>query len=48
MSAKTGAGIEALVDPILLQAELLDLRAEAAAPGEAVLFWQVGYIRLML
>lgn len=36
MSAKTGAGIEALVDAILLQAELLDLRAEAGAPGEAV------------
>lgn len=37
VSARTGVGLQELKDAIALQAEMLDLRADAAAPGEAVI-----------
>lgn len=37
ISARTGMGLQALKDAIALQAELLELRAAAEAPGEAVI-----------
>jgi translation initiation factor IF-2 len=36
VSAKTGSGLSALVEAVLLQAEVMELHADAAAPGEAV------------
>jgi translation initiation factor IF-2 len=36
VSAKTGTGLSALVEAVLLQAEVMELHADAAAPGEAV------------
>ncbi|NQV86238.1 MAG: translation initiation factor IF-2, partial [Woeseiaceae bacterium] len=36
VSAKTGEGIDALLDAILLQAEVMDLRAVAAGPAQGI------------
>src|SRR5262249_21759185 len=36
VSAKTGAGIDSLLESVLLQAEVLELKAPKAAPGKGI------------